>query len=249
MCMACPALCGHYPAQDAMSGQGQIPNQVEHFMADEFVVKAKRPILHCASAEDDRVLLRGASDQPHIPQHLLIFAKPEGAGGGDLSAVAACGQVDGECLAADGVGEMDVVGDAVAVAGINRDELAVLAHFDTFQDAQILPPSPLASNAHCGKGFHVRQGAAVEDGQFQIVQLNDDVVDARADEGGKKMLGGGDEHTLAHDAGGVADLGYISARGRNLVVVQVGAAENNARSGRRGQQAHVHRGPAVETDS
>ena len=63
------------------------------------------------------------------------------------------------------------------------------------------------------------------------------------------MLGGGDEHTLAHDAGGVADLGDIPAGGGDLVVVQVGAAKNDSRARRSGQQSHVHRCPAVETDS
>ena len=239
----------HDPAEDAMSGQGKIADQVEHFMTDELVVKAKRPVLHRAPAKDDRVLLRRAPDQSHIPQHFFIFAKPKGAGGGNLGAVGSSGQIDGKRLAADGMGKIDVVSDAVSFAGINGDELAVLTDFNTFQYAQILAPAPLAPDAYLGKGFHVRQGAAIEDWQFQVIELDNDVVDAHADQRGKEMLGGGYEHPLAHDAGGVADLGYVSARRRNFVIVQVGAAENNARSGRGGQQAHVHRRPAVETDS
>ena len=70
-----------------MSGQGQVTDQVKHFMADELVVKAKRSILHRAPAENNRVLLRCTPDQPHVPQHLLVFAKSKGAGGGDLGAV------------------------------------------------------------------------------------------------------------------------------------------------------------------
>src|SRR5580700_11213300 len=114
---------GDDPAQDAVTGQGQITNQVEHFVADEFVVIAKRTILYRTPAENDRVLLRGPADQTHIAQHLLIFAKPEGASGGNLGAVGASSQIDGECLAADGVGEMNVVGDAVAFARVDSDEL------------------------------------------------------------------------------------------------------------------------------
>ena len=225
----------HDPPQDAMADQGQITDQVEHFMADELVVKAKRSILHRAPAKNNRVLFRRAADQTHVAQHLLIFAKSEGTRGGNLGAVRSGSQVNGECLAADGVGEMDVVGDAVAFAGIDGDELAVLPDFHTLQYAQILPPAPLAADAYLGESFHVREGAPVEDRQLQIVQLNDDVVDAHADEGGKKMLGGGDEHTLAHDAGGVADLGDISAGRCNLVVVQIGATEDHAGTSRRGQ--------------
>ena len=52
------------------------------------------------------------------------------------------------------------------------------------------------------------------------------------------MLGGGDEHALAHEAGGVADLGDVAADGGNFEVVEVGAAEDDAGTGGRGQQAH-----------
>jgi hypothetical protein len=244
-----PGALGHDAAEYAMSGEGQVPNQVKHFMAHKLVVKAQWAILNCAPAENNRVLLRRPADQPHITQHLLIFAKAEGAGGRDLSAVRSRGQIDGKCLAPDGIGEIDVIGDGVAFAGIDGDKLAVLTHFHALEDAQILAPAALAADAYAVKSLYVRQCAAIQNGQLQIVQLNDDVVDAHPDEGGKKMLGGGDEHTLAHDAGGVADFGYISARGRNLVIVQVGAAKNNAGPGRGRQQTHGHRSPAVETDS
>ena len=73
-------------------------------------------------------------------------------------------QAEPECLAANGVSEIDVVRDAIAFAGIHRDELAVLTYFDAFQNAQILAPAPLAADAHLGKRLHVGQGAAVEDG-------------------------------------------------------------------------------------
>ena len=36
------------------------------------------------------------------------------------------------------------------------------------------------------EGFDIGQRAAVEDGQFQVVELDDDVVDAGADEGGER---------------------------------------------------------------
>ena len=52
------------------------------------------------------------------------------------------------------------------------------------------------------------------------------------------MLGGGDEHALAHEAGGVADLGDVAADGGNFEVVEVGAAEDDAGAGGRGQKPH-----------
>jgi len=63
-------------------------------------------ILHFALAEDNRFSSDAPRDQPHIAQHLLIFAKAEGAGGRDLSTVCSRSQIDGKCLAPDGIGEI-----------------------------------------------------------------------------------------------------------------------------------------------
>ncbi len=86
-------------------------------------------------------------------------------------------------------------------------------------------------------GLDIGQGAAVEDGQFEVVELDDDVVDAHADERGEQMFGGGDEHALAHQAGGVADLGDVAADGWDFEVVEIGAAEDDAGAGGSGQEA------------
>ncbi len=86
------------------------------------------------------------------------------------------------------------------------------------------------------EGFDVGQGGAVEDGDFEVVELDDDVVDAEADERGEQVFGGGDEDALAHEAGGVGDLGDVAAVGGDLEVVEVGAAEDDAGAGGRGHR-------------
>ena len=177
---------GHDSPEDAMADQSQIADQVKHFMADKLVVKTKRSDLHRAGAEDDRIFFRRAANQAHVPQHLLIFAKSEGTRGSNLGAVGSSSQVDGEGLAANRMREMDVVSDAVTFAWIHGNELAVLADFHTLQYAQILPPAALVPGCDLGKSLHIRQGAAIQDGQLQIVQFDDDIVDAHADQGGKE---------------------------------------------------------------
>ena len=62
------------------------------------------------------------------------------------------------------------------------------------------------------------------------------------------MFGGGDEHALAHEAGGVADFGDVAADGGDFEVVEVGAAEDDAGTGRRGQQTHGDRRAGMKTD-
>ena len=81
-------------------------------------------------------------------------------------------------------------------------------------------------------GDHLDEGlrAAVEDGDLEVVEFHDGVVDAHADEGRQQVLGGRDEHALFHQAGGVADLGDIAADGLDLEAVEVGAAEDDAGS-------------------
>ena len=104
--------------------------------------------------------------------------------------------------------------------------------------------------AGCGcpraKCLDIRQRAAVQNGQLKIVQLDNDVVDAHADQRREQMFGGGDQHALAHQAGGVADLGHVASGRGNLEVVQVGAAEDDAGTGGRGQQPHGDRCAGVE---
>ena len=54
------------------------------------------------------------------------------------------------------------------------------------QDAEVLAAAPLDFDANALEGFDVGKGAAVEDGQLQIVEFDDDVVDADADAGRKE---------------------------------------------------------------
>ena len=68
-------------------------------------------------------------------------------------------------------------------------------------------------------------------------------------QGGEQVLGGGDEHALAHEAGGVADLGDVAAGGGDFEVVEVGAAEENAAAAGRGQQPHLDGSSAVQADA
>ena len=207
--------------------------------------KRRRPFCTPLRVEDDGVRLRGAADQPHVAQHALVFAEAEGAGRGDLCAVRAGCQIDRELLAADGRGEVDRVVDAVAVAGIDADELVVLAHFD-LEDADVFAAAALDLDADVVEGFDIGKRAAVEDGEFEVVDLDDDVVDAGADAGGEKVLGGGDEDALAHEAGGVGDLGDVAAGGGDFEVVEVGAAEDDAGAGGGGKKPQTGRGRRCE---
>ena len=215
-------------AEDVMSGKGEIADEVEDLMADELIIETQRAVEDALTVEDDGAGFGDAADEAHVAQHLLVFLKAESARRGDLRGVVSCSEVDGETLAANRRGEIDLVGNAVAPARIDADELIAFADFDSLADAEVFAAAALCLEADVTEGFDIGERTAVEDGELEVVNFDDDVVDAASDEGRKQVLGGGDEHTLAHQAGGVADLGDVAAGGRDFEVVEVGAAEEDS---------------------
>lgn len=183
---------GNHVALDAFARQRQIADQVENFVADKFVRKAQRAILHAFTGQDDCIFRTSAANQSHVAKLFFILAKTEGAGGGQLSGVGTGIQIQLKRFSADGCGKIDGIGNAIALAGINADEFAGIVDFNGFADAEIFSTAPLSLQADRLKGGNIRKRAAIEDGQFQVVQLDDDVIDAVADQCGEQMLCGGD---------------------------------------------------------
>ena len=72
--------------------------------------------------------------------------------------------------------------DAVARAGIDADEFVAFAHLDRLQHTDGFAAAALGADAHTEKSLDIGQSAAVQNGQFQVVQFDDYVVNAHADE-------------------------------------------------------------------
>jgi hypothetical protein len=126
------------------------------------------------------------------------------------------------------MGEVNVAADAEFVGGIDADAAAVFDDFDGLEDAEVASFAAKAAEASLIKQLEERFGRAVQDGDFDVVQVDEDVVDAVRIRGGEEMLGGGQEDALLHEAGGVADAGDVVAMGFDGEIVEVDAAENNA---------------------
>lgn len=248
---------GDDAAPDATAGESEVADEIEDFMADELVGETEGAVEDGAwvggggAGDDDGGVVGYATNEAHIAEHGLVFFEAEGAGGGDEVGVGSGLEVAAEGVAADGLGEVDGVVDGVAVAGIDADELVTggrnFADLDGLEDADVLTLAALALEARGEDGGDVGEGAAVEDGDFEIVDFDDDVVDAEADEGGEKVLGGLDEDALAHEGGGVGDARDIATRCGDFEVVQVRAAEDNAGASGCGDEAHGNGGAGVQT--
>ena len=63
------------------------------------------------------------------------------------------------------------------------------------------------------------------------------------------MLGGGDQHALPHQAGGIADARHVAPTGGNLEIVEIGAEKDDAGGRRRGENSNGDGNAAVKSDS
>jgi hypothetical protein len=240
---------GNDMAEDVMAGKGEIADEVEDLVAGELVAEAEGAILHAGAGEDDNTGFRSAADKAHVAELLFVFAEAERAGGGDFRLISAGSQIDHEALAADGRGEVDAVRDGVAVAGVNADEFSAFTDFDGFEDAKIFAAAALRFAANVADGLNEGKRAAVENGKLEVVELDDDVIDAHAEQGREQVLRRGNEDTLAHEAGGVTHLGDVAADGGDFEAVEVSAAKDYAAAGRGGEKPHVHGRAGVEADA
>src|ERR1035438_9727490 len=97
----------------------------------------------------------------------------------NLLQVAAVGQPHAETLLANqGMRKVDGIGNRIGFRRIYRNKLVALAQLDLAQDPEILARLALFSDACLLNHFDKRPGAAVEDRQFKIVELDDRIVDA-----------------------------------------------------------------------
>ena len=97
--------------------------------------------------------------------------------------------------------------------------------------------------------LHEGFGRAIEDGDFNVVDINEDVVDAAGIGSRQKVLGGGEQDALLHQAGGIAHASDIVAMGFDGKVLEIHAAENDARIGGSGKEAQVGVNPGVKADA
>src|SRR5579863_6895055 len=181
---------------------------------------------------------------------MLLLQETERTRGSDVLQVAAIGQLHLESLVADQrMGKVDGIADRIAFGGINANELIAFTQLVRPQNLQVRSLLTLLPDARARNHFDEGQGAAIKDGQFQVVELDDGVVHTDANESRQQVLGGGDEHALLHQAGGVAYLGNIAADGLNGKAFEVGAPEDDSCAGLRRKDLQMNGSPAVQANS
>jgi hypothetical protein len=189
-------------------------------VAAELVRIAKRAVHDAIFGEDDGVIKRAATDQAHGAEGLDIGFEAEGAGTGENLAEGFAIDEELDLLLADErMRKINVAANAEFVGGIDTDAAAIFDDFDRLEDAEVAALSAKAAEAGLIEELEERFCRAVKNGDFDVVEVDEDVVDTVRVGGGEEVLRGGQQDTLLHEAGGVTDAGDVVAVGFNGEIV------------------------------
>jgi hypothetical protein len=241
-------FAGFDAAKEGKTNKGEVADEVEGLVAAEFVGIAEGAIHDAVFGEDDGVVEGAAPDQPHGAKGLDIGFETEGAGTGEnLTKGFGIDEHFDLLLADKRVGKIDVAADAELAGGIDADAATVLDDFNRFENFKVAAFAAEAAKAGLIEELEKRLGGTVENGNFNVVEVDEDVVDAVGIEGGEKMLGGGEQDALLHKAGGVTHASDIVAVGFDREIVEIDAAEDDAGIWGSGKQAELRMDTRVET--
>src|SRR5690348_15878746 len=164
----------------------------------------------------------------------------KGARGGEFAAKRFAANDDFRFLLADELmRKIDEAANAKFVGGVDAGAATGLGDFERLGYLQILAAFTQVANAGLAEHAHEWLRRSVENGQFQGVDFDENVINAARIERCEQMLSGGEQHAVHHKAGGVADAGDVAAVGFDFEIVKIGAAENDAGAGRGGEQTEV----------
>jgi hypothetical protein len=241
-------FAGFNAAKKRETDQGEVADEVEGLMTAEFVGIAKRAVHDAVLGEDDGVIEGTAADEAHGAERLDIGFEAEGAGAGENLAEG-FGIYDhfDFLLADEGMGKIDVATDTKLVSGIDADAAAVFEDFDGPEDFEVAALAAKAAEAGLIEELEEGLGGTVKNRDFDVVEVDEDVVDAVGIRGGEKVFGGGEQDALLHEAGGVADASDVVAVGFDREVVEVDAAEDDAGVRGSGEKTKVCVDTGVET--
>jgi len=124
-----------------------------------------------------------------------------------------------------------------------------VGEFKRLGDANVAALATQSARAGASEKVDIGLRRAIEDGQFEGVEFDVDVVHAAGVERGEHMLGRREQYTLLHQAGGVADARDVADVSLDLEIVEIHAAENDPSVRGSGHQTKMARDGSVKSDS
>src|ERR1700689_502062 len=130
-------------------------------MSNELIGKPKWPIFNTLPRQNNGALIRNPTNQPHIPQHRLIFLKPERPSRSNKFGIIPTCQVTRKHLKSNRLREVDGVLNPIPRPRIDANKLGTLPNLDLLQNFQVLPLPPLLLKPSRMKGLHVGQSTPI----------------------------------------------------------------------------------------
>jgi len=218
-------------AEDAFAGEDEVADEVEGFVACEFVREAQGFLGHdFVAADDDGAFEGSALDEAFFEERFDVFVVDEGACGADFLFVGGGCDFGGEVLGEAPVGADVGDGDAEGFAGDDGDEGAIAGFLvDGFADFPDLARGGLGDDAGFFDEFDEGARGAVTDGGLVGVHFDEGVVDAHASECGEDVFDGVHLDGAFGEGGGALDgLHFVGVCGDERLVREVDAAELEA---------------------
>src|SRR3954454_11939467 len=118
-----------------------------------------------------------------------------------------------------------------AIRGEYGDSFAARLYAYGFQNPHIAAEAARFSDPGTAEEFDKGKPASVENGQLQVIQFDESIVDANAIEHAEQVFRGGDKDPFRmHEAGRVTHPFNIFPTSRNPRVIQISTYEDNPRS-------------------
>jgi len=222
-------------AQHRLADQCKVSKQIESLMTNELIRKAKRGIVqHAGLREHDCIFQRSTPNQAAGLQFLNFMVEAEGSCGRDQVGIIRPSELDVQALFTNqGVGEINVVSDTERIGRVDAQRFLAFIKDELLGNPKILPSPTLLNDTHPGDGFNVWQGAAVEDGHFEVVEFDVRIVDAHTVECGEQVFDRRYPHAPTHQCCRIGNSRHRCDIGSKLEVVEINASKNDSLTGRR----------------
>ncbi len=231
--------------------QGEVAEDVEHLVPDEFVRVAQGlGGEHGIVADDDRVLQAAPLDEAVLDQVLDLLVEAKRAGVREFAAPRLRRDFEAEVLGVTPPAVRARAGEFEPVMREDRHlrfaglELEGLRHGVTFARLALGHEARFVHHAA------ILARAAVGNGRFVGVELDDGVVHAAAGEGGQHVFDGLHFDRAVGERGRAVGFGHVFQPGRDFgLPFEIDPPEPDAAAGGRREELHVHPVPAVQADA
>src|SRR5579864_5361151 len=168
-----PSPVRNYGSENLFAQQGQVADQIEHFVPNELVPEPKRRVHDVIAGEHDRIVRGSPANQALLAHRLSFMEETEGPCRRNFTQVVAIRKIHLKALPADHpVREIDGIRNRVPVRGIDRNKLITFPQLQFLTNSQVRSRPALLANSYLEDHFYKRTRASIQNRQLEIIQLN-----------------------------------------------------------------------------